>query len=189
MRIIIIPFLFALAFLAVTTCVASDSGYYTTQPQDDLRVVVAGIAKLTQPERTTSGVPRSTEMLLFGVRTLINADVVIAWPKQPEYMCLPELLDAAGNAIPRTRTGKLYGSKYSEVDFAKARLVRQHIGPASEPCWNLFRPADLFHIPKAGTYTLRLQFQVMKVDASKSTNAVQIVKFRSFSLPIVLEPE
>jgi hypothetical protein len=189
MRTIIINVLFVMVFSAVTICIASDQGYYTSQPQDDLCVMVTGIAKLTQPGRKSSDVPRSAEMLLFGLHTLTNADVVIAWPKQPEYMCLPELLDAAGNAIPRTRTGKLYGSKYSEVDFAKARLVRQHIGPASEPCWNLFRPADLFHIPKAGTYTLRLQFQVMKVDASKSTNAVQIVKFRSFSLPIVLEPE
>jgi hypothetical protein len=180
-------FFFSLALCASASSLVGEQGSYTSEPRDDLRMTVAGIAQLTQSKRGGIKIPRSNEMLLFGVRTVTNMDSIIGWPKKPEYLCTAELSDAAGQTVPRTKMGRLYGSKYPDFDISKAALVRQHTNPSSGPCWNLFRPADLFDITKPGTYTLRVQFQVMKVETDKTAGQARIVKFPALSLPILHE--
>ncbi len=165
-------------------CIAGEEGFYASKSADDLCLGVVGIDRLTHPDQPGSHIARSSEMLIFGARTVTNKDTIVAWPKEPEYLCAAELLDEGGNGVPRTKMGRSYGSKYAEFDPSKGRLVRQHINPSSEPCWNLFRPGDLFKISKPGTYTLRLQLQVLKVQSDRTTNAVEIVRFPILSLPI-----
>jgi hypothetical protein len=177
---------FSIMLCVFTRCIAGEDSY-TSEPTDDLRVAVASIARLTHPDQPVNRIARSSEMLLFGVRTVTNKDTIVSWPKKPEYQCTVELLDEAGKAMPRTKMGRLYGSKYSDFDPSKGGLVRQHIDPSSAPCWNLFRPADLFNISKPGTYTLRLQLQAIKVESSNTTNVVKIVRFPMLSLPIQVE--
>ena len=63
-------------------------------------------------------------------------------------------------------------------------MVNDYIRVKHGRCWNLFRPGNLFKISKPGTYTLRLQLQVLKVQSDRTTNAVEIVRFPILSLPI-----
>jgi hypothetical protein len=180
-----IRILFTVFLCARPSALIAEESLYLSDPESDLRIAVVGIAALTQPEPEAKVVPRSTEMLLFGLSTVTNADTVIAWAKEPEYLCRAELTDAAGHSVGKKKMGRLYGSKYADFKTSQGNLVRQHIGPGSEPSWNLFRPSDLFEITRPGNYNLRLYFQVVKVETSSVTNPAKIVKFPALSIPVL----
>lgn len=160
--------------------------FFQSKPEQDIIIIIAGIDKLALTNSKVA--PRADEMLLFGICSVTNPDCIVYWSRAVQSFCTVELLDSMGQPMGKTVKGKEF--QLSESVFAgnERSLVRQHArpaGPGQSPVWQLFKTDDLFEMPaKGGNFTLKLNFQVQKVEFSGTNAYTKVVGLPTIVIPI-----
>jgi hypothetical protein len=122
----------------------------------------------------------ANEPISYELRASLTNKAEFIFLPEDRYFCRAELVDSNGIVIPKTTTGKQFGSLFDNLD-ANPKYLRDR-GPlnvflnatnevttrrlkwlnrkATGPI--LLRPVDLFDMTNSGEYKMKLQFQFLE---------------------------
>jgi hypothetical protein len=180
------------AFVAIVACAVA------AETADRTSVTSPGVTGLTLTiMRSDPELDDSEARLLYGISVASKDPIAIATPKNLEYVAKIEMVDAEGNALPKTELGRRCGSHFAEVDESyddKRRPIfkRMELGKVAwqsrsrEPAaWRVLpRPSDLFEIQKPGEYRMTVQIQVLRFVPGQTSASFTRVRFPLLTLPV-----
>lgn len=109
-------------------------------------------------------------------------DLLIEMPCEPEFLAEIEATDHRGAAVPRTRLGKKWGSKFSSLSGRRPRMqvyaaVTTNFSSVGLPGGLILPPPSaLLKLETPGTYTLSLRFQGFVRPVTAQTGRWELVR-------------
>ena len=142
------------------------------------------------PNAASSQLKAEADYLLHSI---VNTQATFYIPKGP-YLCRARLLDADGSEVPKTRAGKLLGSRFGEFSLRTDQIRWRHGGMESTWINGLVSPivtfnsvAELFQVKAPGCYSLHLEFQ-FQLQVKHGTDYIQSrLRFPELVIPLEVE--